>query len=324
MSAAPEVSVVVPTRDRVDLLLRHGLRSALSQVDVELEVVVVDDGSRDATAERLGALADERVRVVRRPQGGGTSAGRNAGIAAARGRWVAFLDDDDLWAPDKLVRQLAALAAADAGWAYTSVLVVDVHLAAFDLLPAPAPTELAELLRHGNALVGGSSNVIVARSVLEQAGPFDETLAAAEDWDMWLRVVRLADAARVEDPLVATLDHGGRSFFRERRDVRAAVEEVLRRAGGDDADRQANAEWFANELARGGRRVDAARAYARIAWEFRSPGNVPAALGALAGERGLRAAAALLERVRGSSHLDLERRTPAVAPAWLDAYRVKS
>jgi glycosyltransferase involved in cell wall biosynthesis len=315
----PDVTVVIPTRDRVELLLRHGLRSALSQTGVAIEIVVVDDGSADGTAERVEALADPRILVVQREHPGGASAARNAGIEVARGRWVAFLDDDDLWAPTRLARQLAA--STGQPWAYSSALVVDERLSAIDLLVAPEPEALAELLRHGSAVVGGPSAVVVTRELLGLVGGFDESLPVAEDWDLWLRLARQATPARVEEALVATLDHGGRSFFRERRDQRAAIEEVMRRAGSDARDAQALDEWFANELARGGLRVDAARAYLAVAVRHRSPGSLPPALGALAGPRGLRAASALLRALGRGSHLDLVRRPPSDEPDWLRAFR---
>ena len=103
----PEVSVVIPTRDR-SRLLGLTLHSVLWQRGVVVVVVVVDDGSTDDTAQTVAGLADPRVRLVRHDTAQGVSAARNRGITEAHGRWVAFLDDDDLWAPDKLACQLQA------------------------------------------------------------------------------------------------------------------------------------------------------------------------------------------------------------------------
>ncbi len=101
----PLVSVVVPTHNRARLL-RRTLRSILAQHMVDLEVVVIDDGSTDDTGDV--AATDPRVLVIRNRESAGVSAARNRGIAAARGEWIAFCDDDDLWSPDKLNRQLTA------------------------------------------------------------------------------------------------------------------------------------------------------------------------------------------------------------------------
>ena len=103
---------MIPTRNRWALLSR-ALASVLEQEDVTLEVVVVDEGSTDETPERLAALTDERVRALRNDSPTGVANARNRGISAARGEWVAFLDDDDFWAPTKLRAQLDGC--ADAG-----------------------------------------------------------------------------------------------------------------------------------------------------------------------------------------------------------------
>src|ERR671935_95170 len=124
MASAPEVTVVVPTHSRWDLLSTAALPASLGQEDVDLEVVVVDDGSTDATAESLARIDDPRLRVVRHDRPRGVAQARNAGIAAARGEWIALLDDDDLWAPWKLRAQLDAAAAERAVFAYGGAAAV--------------------------------------------------------------------------------------------------------------------------------------------------------------------------------------------------------
>src|SRR5437868_15474590 len=98
---SPEVTVVLPTRDAWDLLPAT-LASVQGQEDVDLEGVVVDDGSRDVTAAGLADWPDPRVTVCRREVSGGVAAARNVAIERAHGEWLAFLDHDDLWAPRKL------------------------------------------------------------------------------------------------------------------------------------------------------------------------------------------------------------------------------
>jgi len=321
VNTVPDVSVVIPTHDRWPLLHRHALRSALSQRGVGVEVIVVDNGSTDGTLDRLSALDDARIVPLRREEPG-TAAARNAGIRLARGRWIAFLDDDDLWSPDKLRLQLER--AQDAHWCYGGVVVVDESLTVTELLPVPDPVAIAELLRHGSAIPGGPSNVVVRTELLLGVGGFDEALQHPADWDLWLRLARAAAPVAVGEIVVATLDHRGRSFFREARDIRAEIEVVLQRAGGDDADRQAVDEWFANQLYRGGHRGLAAREYLATAIRYRSPGNVPPAVGALFGDRGMRAASAVLERIGSGSHLEVNATAPASEPAWLAAFREES
>ena len=122
----PDVAVIIPTRGRSQLL-GTTLHCALHQVGVELEVIVVDDGSTDDTAALLTRHDDDRLRVLRNDTPQGVSAARNRGIAHARSRWVAFLDDD-LWAPDKLSAQLKAAEAAGLGWVYAGDVNVDNDL----------------------------------------------------------------------------------------------------------------------------------------------------------------------------------------------------
>jgi glycosyltransferase involved in cell wall biosynthesis len=103
----PQVSVVISSYNR-RRLLAEALRSALAQSEVDLEVIVVDNGSTDGTEDDLAAWRDARLRVIRNPVSLGSVGGRNTGLAAASGEWVGFLDDDDLWSPDKLRAQLEA------------------------------------------------------------------------------------------------------------------------------------------------------------------------------------------------------------------------
>ncbi len=124
-AAAPVVSVVIPTRNRCALLAR-ALGSVLAQTHEELEVIVVDEASTDRTPEVIAAVADPRVRLLRHEIARGAAGARNAGVKAARGRWCAFLDDDDLWAPTKLASQLGALEAnPGARWSCVAAVSID-------------------------------------------------------------------------------------------------------------------------------------------------------------------------------------------------------
>ncbi len=120
---ADGVSVVIPSRDRAHIVI-DTVRLTLGQRDVEFEIIVVDDGSRDGTAEVLEALGDPRVVVLRNAVNRGVAHARNRGIKQAAHPWIAFLDDDDRWSPDKLRVQLDRIAAEAADFAYTAGLAV--------------------------------------------------------------------------------------------------------------------------------------------------------------------------------------------------------
>jgi glycosyltransferase involved in cell wall biosynthesis len=203
----PDVSVVIPTRNRRDFL-RLALFSVLRQREVDLEVIVVDDASTDDTAEIAGGTADSRVRLVRQPSPAGVSAARNRGIGEAKGAWVAFLDDDDLWAPEKLTRQLQATEAAGRTWVYAGDVNVDHELRVLSAFRAPTPEQIMEALPRYNPIPTGGSNVMIRADALEEAGPFDPDLRRTEDWDMWMRVMRTGPPVYVPHPLVAYRFHG--------------------------------------------------------------------------------------------------------------------
>ena len=318
----PEVSVVVPTRNRWPLLSTHALSSALAQEDVELEVVVVDDASTDGTADRVEALGDPRVRVVRNETQRRLPASRNVGSATARGAWLAFLDDDDLWSPRKLRAQLDTAQTAGAAWVYAQCVVVDAELHPLDLHPFPDPEELPSLLLGGNHVPGGGSNVIVRSDTFREVGRFDEGLRYFEDWDLWLRLVHVTLPATCPEVLVARVEHGANMLFRDRADVGVDFERLLAKHGEvTDEQQLAVAEWIAHEHMRAGLNLRASALYARAALAHRSPGNALAAGGALFGRRGLALTSRMLRKLTGATHLD-EAAAPAPpgAPDWLLAY----
>ncbi len=318
----PEVSVIIPTRNRWPMLSTHALPSALSQEDVELEVVVVDDASDDDTAERVEAIGDPRVRLIRNGTQRRLPASRNVGSHEARGAWLAFLDDDDLWSPRKLRAQLDTVAATGAAWVYAQCIVVDADIRPLDVHPFPDPEALPSLLLAGNHVPGGGSNVIVRADTFREVGTFDESLRFFEDWDLWLRLVDVTLPAACPELLVARVEHGSNMLFRDRADVRADYERLRAKHGEvTDEERLAVAEWIAHEHMRAGLNLRASALYARAAIAHRSTGNALAAVGALFGRRGLALTSRVLRRVKGATHLD-EAAAPAPpsAPAWLAAY----
>jgi glycosyltransferase involved in cell wall biosynthesis len=258
----PQTSVVVPTHDR-SRLLALTLRSVLWQREVDLEVVVVDDGSADDTAEVVAGLADPRVRLVRHATPQGVSAARNRGAAEARGAWVAFLDDDDLWAPDKLARQLDAARATGRAWAYAGAVKIDDRQRIVGGTPPPSPEQVVARLPRWNPMPGGCSNVVVTGSAFAAAGPFDRRLVNLADWDLWIRLARAGPPACNADPLVGYRIHAGNAS----RDVALILSEVelVALGGAAEVDRGALHHYLAWVSLRSGRRRAALRHFARAA-----------------------------------------------------------
>jgi glycosyltransferase involved in cell wall biosynthesis len=186
---APEVTVVIPTRNR-RRFLEQAVGDALRQVDVSLEVVVVDDGSTDASAVAGIDQCDPRVRVLHVPTRKGVAHARNVGADSAHGEWLAFLDDDDRWAPGKLRAQLDIAAACGADWVYTAALTVDAHdRILFAEMPGEGPLDMPRLLA-ANPVPGGCSNVVARTELVRSLGAFDEKLSIIADWDLWIRLAR--------------------------------------------------------------------------------------------------------------------------------------
>jgi glycosyltransferase involved in cell wall biosynthesis len=258
-----EVSVVVPTHNRRGLL-GQTLRSILWQRGVDLEVLVVDDGSSDGTAEVVAGLGDARVRLLRNETSRGVAAARNWGIAEAVGAWLGFCDDDDLWAPDKLARQLQAAHQTGRGWVYTGEVRIDLwQRIVGGTHPPPPPEQVTTRLPHWNLVPGGCSSVIASKAALSVTGWFDPRLRNLADWDLWIRLGRTGPPACVPDLLVGYRLHGG-SASRETRSILAEAE-MLDRREGVAVDRGDLEHYLGVLCLRSGRRRDALRHLATAA-----------------------------------------------------------
>lgn len=226
----PRVSVVVPVYNRA-AYIEASIRSVLAQNFVAFEVIVVDDGSTDDSFARASGIGDSRVVCHRQTNSGGPAAPRNVGISLARGEYVAFLDSDDLWLPDKLERQVQSLdARPDAGMAFNLATYFDDTGALGLRAPkvAHVPEALfASLLLDGNFLP--TSSVIVRRDVLARTGGFDEAarFRAVEDFDLWLRIAHAQPVLFLPHVLSQHRVHAG-NISQDRRamvhKVRAVIE----------------------------------------------------------------------------------------------------
>ncbi len=317
MNLRPAVSIVIPTHNRWSLLSRAALPSALAQEGVDVEVIVVDDGSRDETSERLAGLGDARVRVVRHESPRRVAAARNSGIAAARGDWLAFLDDDDVWAPDKLRRQLDSAAADGVSLAYSGVVVLDAAWRVIGVtIPEPVP-DLRGLLLLRNVVPAGSSNVVVRTELVRSLGGFDERLHFNADWDLWLRLSELTSAAVRPEILVGYVRHplsmayGGR---RARDEIRLLLHKHA--SAGLSFEPSRFLGWIASEHRTAGRRRDAVATYLWSAVSFRRARHLVSAVGTLVDADGT----GPFSRLRGRRPVDPSGE-PTPAPPWLERYR---
>jgi len=277
-----EVTVVVPTRNRA-AMLRQALRSVAAQRGVDLEAVVVDDGSTDATPAVAAGMGDRRLRLIRHQRPQGVSAARNRGIAEARGRWVAFLDDDDVWAPEKLASQLAAAERDDRAWVVTGAVSVDEGLRVLAAEPPLAPERIVADLDRYNSVPAGASNVLARAELLAVTGGFDLRLRHMADWDLWIRLGRAGIPATVPRPLLAYRLHRANATMDTAFDPQeplAELDAIVDRYG-IPADRLAVDRWIAWTSLRAGRRGASLRAYLRAAKGGDPRSLVRAAIGLL-------------------------------------------
>jgi len=314
--------VIIPTSNRWPLLSSCALPSALGQEGVDLEVIVVDDGSSDQTPDKLSELNDGRLRVIRHDRSLGVSRARNTGIAAARGEWLAFLDDDDLWSPHKLRMQIDAATSEQAAFVYSGAIAVDERRRLLAFLPLPQADVLETELLRGAAIPSGPSNVLASAALIRELGGFDEEMSHSADWDMWIRLVRAASATSCTQVLVARVEHSQRMLFRDRPDVEKEVERLLNKhCPGRSLDRGGLNQWLALEHYAAGYRLRASALFLRAAVLHRRFGNLAPALGVLLGQRGMRLASSFLLLLRGSSHIEIPETPRAAEPEWLALYR---
>lgn len=200
----PLVSVVIPTKDRPEML-RRAVRSVLDQEYAPLELHVVDDGSETPAQVAIDDLPTNTLthcEVHRHDTNRGGNAARHTGIEAASGEFVAFLDDDDEWLPEKTTRQVKALTdTEDAGVAYTAnrQLLTDGETQSVHR-PGPGG-DIAERILYGN-YIGGFSVVMIEANLFDQVGYPDADFPAWQDWELHIRLAQQTEYVSVGDSLV--------------------------------------------------------------------------------------------------------------------------
>ena len=228
------VSIILPTFNRLEYL-PAALASVFAQTFEDWELLIADDGSADETRAYLQTVGDSpRVRLLWLPHSGKPSVARNAALREARGEYVAFLDSDDVWLPDKLAIQIASLRRhPHRKWSYTSFTLVDgsgapIASSGTQCRPASSGWILEKLL--AGEIVIALPSVVLSRSVLEQQAAFDEQLVMCEDDELWFRLAAYSEIDGIEAPLTLIRRHGRHSgsdiiAWRDRRRV---FEKLLR------------------------------------------------------------------------------------------------
>ena len=230
----PRVSVIIPTYNRAHFIV-DAIESVLAQTFKNKEIVIVDDGSTDNTKEILSGLQD-RVRYIYQENSGPTCA-RNRGILASNAEYIAFLDSDDIWLPEKLEVQIARFKLKrELGLVYS-----DAYRFFSDKTTMEPETEFSRLKPHSGWTFEHlfrdnfvhTSTVVVRKRCLEKVGVFDEggNFVPAEDYDLWLRIAARYQIDYINKPLIKYRDHSanisGKNMLDELPQVIAVLEKIL-------------------------------------------------------------------------------------------------
>ncbi len=198
------VSVVIPTYNRGDTI-KKSIDSVLAQIYKNLEVIVVDDGSTDNTQDVVESYVDPKVRYVKLPKNRGANVARNTGIKRAKGEFIAFLDSDDRWEPEKISKQMEVYenSSDDIKVVYCGEDMQSDKGNRFYMPEKwvnPKEGDVFRPLLRGNFV--GTVSLLVKKECFEEVGYFDEELPRAQDWDMALRLAKEFKFKLVDEPLV--------------------------------------------------------------------------------------------------------------------------
>jgi len=203
----PTVSVIIPTHNRAHLV-GQSIQSVLDQTFTDLELIVVDDGSTDETETVVRGFDDARINYTYQDHTG-IGAARNTGLRKAQGRYIAFLDSDDVWLPDLLEVQVPILREhLGIGLVYAKAQAIDKHGKPMNQIrgsPQKYPGDAVKSALYGDFVCIIAT--LVRRECFDRVGPFDETLMAREDWDMWIRIAKYYRLAHVDKVLARFRTH---------------------------------------------------------------------------------------------------------------------
>lgn len=201
-----DFSVIIPTRNR-DLLLKRAVKSALCQHAVTVEVIVVDDGDWPEDSKKLEVYCNEnRVKYLKTDGNKGGAFARNIGLENASNSLIAFLDDDDYWADDKLQKQAVLMADSDIGMCYTGVMICKEESLKRYRFRKPSCNDQFKAIMKKN-FIGTTSSIVVRKSVLNQIGGFDISLPALQDYDLYIRILKKWKVSWTQEPLTFYDDH---------------------------------------------------------------------------------------------------------------------
>jgi glycosyltransferase involved in cell wall biosynthesis len=205
----PKISIIIPTFNREKLVM-EAIESLRKQSYKNIEIIVVDDCSTDNTQILVEKekYIDQRIVYIRHKQNKGAPTARNTGIENASGEFLAFLDSDDRWLPEKLERQMEVLQKnRQAGLIYTGYKNIVGTQIRSEVWPHARGNLLAEVLKKN--CLGTTSTVVVRKDLLLEAGGFDPELPSCQDWDLYVKLAQITEFDVVPEPMVLYNEHDG-------------------------------------------------------------------------------------------------------------------
>ncbi|ETW97359.1 MAG: hypothetical protein ETSY2_44780 [Candidatus Entotheonella gemina] len=200
----PKVSVIIITYNRAQLL-KTAMQTVFDQTFEDFELLIIDNGSPDDTENTVKSFHDPRVRYIKHAQNQGEGGARNTGVQHAEGEYIAFLDDDDEWLPNKLQLQVELLDAQPKQVGFVHSALINFYADTGEELEKKRPVEAVSgkvfdrLLQENFVIL---STVMARKECFDAAGPFDLSIPAGLDYDMWVRISQTYEFAYIDTPLI--------------------------------------------------------------------------------------------------------------------------
>ena len=211
----PKVSVIIPTHNRAEFL-RSAITSVLNQTFQNFEILIIDDASKDHTREVLSNFKDTRIKVIHNPVSKGDAGARNVGVMNSNCEYIAFLDDDDEWLPEKLKIQTCFLdeCPSEVGGICTDRFTIKE----IGRIPLYTSSPESNDLSKRNFIT--TSSILLRKECFEKQGLFDETIPFCSDFDMWIRISKTYSFKVIKMPLVKYYIRGNSLTFNHERIIR--------------------------------------------------------------------------------------------------------
>jgi glycosyltransferase involved in cell wall biosynthesis len=205
----PEVSVIIPTFGRSNVIFST-IASVLKQTYTDIEILIVNDGEYDREIRYIiDIFADDRIHYLKNQRTKGANGARNTGFNNAKGKFIAFLDDDDIWYPQKIEKQIKKFndSSEDVGFVYTGFEIASS--AESEFIKKKSPQKSGYVLKdiiYANFI--GSPTPLIKKNLFSATGIYDENLESAQDWDLWIRIADKTYFEYVDEILARYVVHG--------------------------------------------------------------------------------------------------------------------